>query len=80
MQILIFKQNRIRKNSKLLIRNIIPLLSVLLLVLLFSACKKIDKTEPATAIVSIKLNHSQLSSRMTGVRTSFTAGAEFDEI
>jgi len=30
----------IRKNSKLLVRNIIPLLSVLLLVLLFSACKK----------------------------------------
>ena len=39
-QILIFKQNMIRKNSKLLVRNIIPLLSVLLLVLLFSACKK----------------------------------------
>jgi len=46
----------------------------------FLPAKKIDKTESATAIVSIKLNHSQLSSRMTGVRTSFTAGAEFDEI
>ena len=80
MQILIFKQNMIRKNSKLFIRNIIPLFSVLLLVLLLSACNNIDKAGPATAIVSIKLNHSQLSSKMAVVRTSFTAGSEFDEI
>jgi len=79
VQILIFKQNMIRKNSKLFFPNIIPLLSVLLLVLLLSASNNIDKAGPATAIVSIKLNHSQLSLRMAGVRTSFTAVVEFDE-
>ena len=70
----------IRKNSKLFIRNIITLLSVLLLVLLFSACNNIDKEGPATAIVSIKLNHSQSSSRMARVSTSFTAGVDTELI
>ena len=69
-----------RKNSKLFISNIIPLLSLLLLVLLFSACNNIDKAGPATATVSIKLNHSQSSSRMAGVSTSFTAGADTELI
>ena len=75
-----FQTKHDKKKLKATYSYIIPLLSVLLLVLLFSACKKIDKTEPATAIVSIKLNHSQLSSRMAGVRTSFTVGAALDEI
>ena len=61
-----------RKNSKLFISNIIPLLSLLLLVLLFSACNNIDKAGPATATVSIKLNHSQSSSRMVGFSSSLT--------
>ena len=57
-----------------------PLLSVLLLVLLLSACNNIDKAGPATAIVSIKLNHRQSSSRMAGVSTSFTAGVDTELI
>ncbi len=64
----------------LFIRNIVGFLCIFLLVLLFSACKKIDKAGPATAIVSIKLNHSQSSSRMAGVSTSFTAGADTELI
>ena len=70
----------IRKNSKLFIRNIIILLSVLPLVVLFYACNNIDKAGPATAIVSIKLNHSQSSSRMARVSTSFTAGVDTELI
>jgi hypothetical protein len=64
----------------LFIRNIVGFLCIFLLVLLFSACKKIDKAGPATAIVSIKLNHSQSSSRMAGVSTSFTVGADTELI
>ena len=64
----------------LFIRNIITLLSILLLVILFLACNKIDKAGHATAIVSIKLSHSQSSSRMAGVSTSFTAGVDTELI
>ena len=58
------------------IRNLKILLSILLVVLLFSACRKLDKEGPATATVSIVLNHSQSASRMARVSTSFTAGAD----
>ena len=62
------------------IRNLKILLSILLVVLLFSACRKLDKEGPATATVSIVLNHSQSASRMARVSTSFTAGADTELI
>ena len=61
-----------RKNSKLFIPNVITLLSVLLLVLLFSACNNVDKAGPATATVSIKMSRSQSSARMVGLSSSLT--------
>jgi hypothetical protein len=62
------------------VRNIIILLSLLLVILLFSACRELDKEGPATAIVSINLNHSQLTSRMARVSTSFTTGVDTELI
>ena len=62
------------------IRNFITLLSVLLVVLLFSSCRKLDKEGPATATVSIKVNHSRSSSRMAGTITSFTAAVDTELI
>jgi hypothetical protein len=62
------------------VRNIIILLSLLLVILLFSACRKLDKEGPATAIVSINLNHSQSTSRMARVSTSFTTGVDTELI
>ena len=64
----------------LFIRNFIILLSVLLVVLIFSSCRKLDKEGPATATVSIKVNHSQSASRMARVSTSFTAGVDTELI
>ena len=55
------------------IQNFIILLSVLLVVMLFSACRKLDKEGPDTAIVSIKVSHSQTSSRITGINRSYTS-------
>ena len=62
------------------VRNITTLLSVLLVVMLFSACRKLDKEGPATATVSIVLSHSQSASRMARVSTSFTAGVDTELI
>ena len=62
------------------IRNIITLFIVLLFVLIFFSCRKLDKEGPATAIVSIKLGHSQSSSRMARVSTSFTEGLDTELI
>ena len=62
------------------IRNFITLLSVLLVVLLFSACRKLDKEGPATAIVSIKISKSQTSSRMTGINRSYAADVDTELI
>ena len=62
------------------IRNFITLLSVLLVVLLFSSCRKLDKEGPATATVSIKVNHSRSSSRMTGISRSFTTAEDTELI
>jgi len=56
----------------LFIRNIVGFLCIFLLVLLFSACKKIDKAGPATAKVSIKMNRSQSSSRLQYVSSNLT--------
>ena len=61
-------------------RKFIILLSILLFVLLFYACRKLDKEGPATAIVSIKLGHSLSSSRTARVSTSFTAGLDTELI
>jgi hypothetical protein len=41
--------------------------------MLFSACRKLDKEGPDTAIVSIKVSHSQTSSRITGINRSYTS-------
>ena len=62
------------------IRNFITLLSVLLIVLLFSACRKLDKEGPATASVSIKISKRQTSSRMTGINRSYTADVDTELI
>ena len=62
------------------IRNIIISLSVLLIVVLFYACRKLDKEGPATATVSIVLSHSQSTSRMARVSTSFNAGTDTELI
>ena len=55
------------------IHNIILLLSVLLFIVLFSSCNKLDKEGPATATVRIKVSHSQTSSRVTGINRSYTS-------
>jgi hypothetical protein len=62
------------------IRNLITLLSVLLVILLFSACRKLDKEGPATATVSITVSHSQSSSRIAGTNRSFTADVDTELI
>ena len=62
------------------IPNFITLLSILLLVLLFSSCRKLDKEGPATATVSIKVNHSRSSSRMTAISRSFTTEVDTELI
>ena len=62
------------------IRNLITMLYVLLVVLLFSSCRKLDKEGPATATVSIKVNHSRSSSRMTGISRSFTTDVDTELI
>jgi hypothetical protein len=62
------------------IRNIITLLSVLLVILLFFACRKLGKEGPATATVSISVSHSQSSSRMAGKSRSFTAAVDTELI
>jgi hypothetical protein len=64
----------------LFIRNLITLLSVLLVILLFSACRKLDKEGPATATVSITVSHSQSSSRIAGTNRSFTADVDTELI
>jgi hypothetical protein len=62
------------------IRNIIISLSVLLIIVLLYACRKLDKEGPATATVSIVLSHSQSTSRMARVSTSFNAGTDTELI
>jgi hypothetical protein len=62
------------------IRNLITLLSVLLVILLFSACRKLDKEGPATATVRITVSHSQSSSRIAGTNRSFTADVDTELI
>ena len=62
------------------IRNLITLLSVLLVILPFSACRKLDKEGPATATVSITVSHSQSSSRIAGTNRSFTADVDTELI
>jgi hypothetical protein len=64
----------------LFIRNLITLLSVLLVILLFSACRKLDKEGPATATVRITVSHSQSSSRIAGTNRSFTADVDTELI
>jgi hypothetical protein len=62
------------------IRNLITLLSVLLVILLFSACRKLDKEGPATATVRITVSHSQSSSRIAGTNRSFNADVDTELI
>jgi len=62
------------------IRNLITLLSVLLVILPFSACRKLDKEGPATATVRITVSHSQSSSRIAGTNRSFTADVDTELI
>ena len=62
------------------IPNFITLLSILLLVLLFSSCRKLDKEGPTTANISIKVNHSRSSSRMTEFSRSFTTEVDTELI
>ena len=64
----------------LFIRNLITLLSVLLVILLFSACRKLDKEGPATATVRITVSHSQSSSRIAGTNRSFNADVDTELI
>ena len=62
------------------IRNITILVSFLLIIILFSSCRKLDKEGPATATVSIKVNHSRSSSRMDGISRSFTTDVDTELI
>ena len=64
----------------LFMRNFITLLSVLLVVLLFSSCRKLDKEGPATATVRITVSHSQSSSRIAGINRSFTPDVDTELI
>ena len=64
----------------IIIRNTITLLKFFLIILLFSACGKLDKEGPATATISISLDHSQSSSRMARTITSFTADVDTELI
>ena len=69
-----------RKDQMFFIRNFITLLCVLLVILLFSACRKLDKEGPATATVRITVSHSQSSSRIAGTNRSFTADLDTELI
>ena len=62
------------------IRNITILVSFLLIIILFSSCRKLDKEGPATTTVSIKVNHSRSSSRMDGISRSFTTDVDTELI
>jgi hypothetical protein len=64
----------------IIIRNTITLLNFFLIIVLFYACGKLDKEGPATATISISLDHSQSSSRMARTITSFTADVDTELI
>ena len=56
------------------------LVCVLLVVLVLTGCKKIEKEGSGTATVRMKLNHGQSSSRMAGVNLDFTDGVDTELI
>ena len=56
------------------------LVCVLLVVLVLTGCKKIEKEGSGTATVRMKLNQGQSSSRMAGVNSDFTDGVDTELI